>query len=428
MSRNRSSSLSIPCRWPSPACGRTAACSVSSTTQTQRSKRRARAFPNSDTAGLYYTDPVYTQEYILVGRDGAYVPKKDAIATPSLQPSFIDAVRQQFPDWTVLPTPDEQHALAAVSNGHTNLALSSVVSMQATRNLILYPNLVLVPSENRILIGTSLAISSREPRLLQSVFNKALLRLDPQEKELILLKNEIRTPPHFSLSYFVTFYPLQTGLLMGGILLLICLAIFLRTTLDRRRIAAAQHAALEAYKYKSQTDPLTGLYNKTATRELIEHYLLEPPAPGHCHAFFMMDLDHFKAANDLCGHDFGDEILISFAKSLHTIVRDRDLIGRFGGDEFVIFLKNCTRDAIPRIAGDINRAATLVDERSRMTNPAAQAHPERPLITVSIGIAIAASTHETYEEIFRKADHAVYRVKENGRGDRAIYGDGEGQH
>lgn len=196
----------------------------------------------------------------------------------------------------------------------------------------------------------------------------------------------------------------------------------------RRRIAAAQHAALEAYKYKSQTDPLTGLYNKTATRELIEHYLLEPPAPGHCHAFFMMDLDHFKAANDLCGHDFGDEILISFAKSLHTIVRDRDLIGRFGGDEFVIFLKNCTRDAIPRIAGDINRAATLVDERSRMTNPAAQAHPERPLITVSIGIAIAASTHETYEEIFRKADHAVYRVKENGRGDWAIYGDGEGQH
>ncbi len=96
--------------------------------------------PNSDTTGLYYTDPIYTQEYILVGRDGAYVPKKGAIATPSLQPSFIDAVRQRFPDWTVLPTPDEQHALAAVSNGRTNLALSSVVSMQATRNLILYPH------------------------------------------------------------------------------------------------------------------------------------------------------------------------------------------------------------------------------------------------------------------------------------------------
>lgn len=322
--------------------------------------------PNSDTTGLYYTDPVYTQEYILVGRDGAYVPKKGAIATPNLQPSFLDAVRQQFPDWTVLPTPDEQHALAAVSNGRTNLALSSVVSMQATRNLILYPNLVLVPSPSRILIGTSLAISSRQPRLLQSVFNKALLRLDPQEKERILLKNEIRTPPHFSLSYFVTFYPLQTGLAIGGLLLLFCLALFLRTTFDRRRIAAAQHAALEAYKYK---------------------------------------------------------ILISFAKSLRTIVRDRDLIGRFGGDEFVIFLKNCTREAIPRIAGDVNRAATLVDERSRMTNPAAQAHPERPLITVSIGIAIPASTKESYEEIFRRADHAVYSVKENGRGDWAIYGE-----
>ena len=295
--------------------------------------------------------------------------------------------------------------------------------MQATRNLMLYPNLVLVPSLNKIQIGTSLAIARHEPRLLQSILNKALLRLDPQAQQRILLKHEIHTPPHFSLAYFLAFYPLQTGLLLGGFFLSIALIFFLREIILRRRREAAARAALENYKYQSQTDPLTGLYNKAAMRQMIEHYLLEPPAPGHCHAFFMCDLDHFKAANDICGHSFGDTILIGFAESLRTIVRSRDLIGRFGGDEFVVFLKNGTQNAIPRIAGDINRAATLVDERSRMTNPAAQAHPERPLITVSIGIAIAASTHETYEEIFRKADHAVYSVKENGRGNWAIYGE-----
>ncbi|MDY6268025.1 MAG: GGDEF domain-containing protein [Selenomonadaceae bacterium] len=377
----------------------------------------------SDTTGLYYTDPIYTQEYILVGRDGAVLPKKGAIATPVLQPSFLEAVRQQFPGWTVLPTPDEQHALAAVSNGHTNLALSSVISMQATRNLILYPNLVLVPSQNRVLIGTSVAISANEPRLLQSVFNKALLRLAPQEKESILLKHEIRTPPHFSLNYFLAFYPLQTGLAIGGVLLLLFGAFFLRSLMERRRLAAAQRAALENYKYQSEIDPLTGLYNKAAMRQMIGHFLLEPPAPGHCHAFFMMDLDHFKAANDLCGHSFGDEVLIGFAESLRTIVRSRDLIGRFGGDEFVLFLKNITRSAIPRIAADVNRAATTVDERERTTNAEAQKHPERPLITVSVGIAIAEGTHESYEEIFRKADQAVYYVKNNGRGFWTIYGE-----
>lgn len=293
--------------------------------------------------------------------------------------------------------------------------------MQATRNLMLYPNLVLVPSLNKIQIGTSLAIARHEPRLLQSILNKALLRLDPQEQQRILLKHEIHTPPHFSLAYFLAFYPLQTGLLLGGFFLSIALIFFLREIILRRRREAAARAALENYKYQSQTDPLTGLYNKAAMRQMIEHYLLEPPAPGQCHAFFMCDLDHFKAANDICGHSFGDTILIGFAESLRTIVRSRDLIGRFGGDEFVVFLKNGTPNAIPRIAEAIGRAATLVDERERTANPEAQRHPERPLITVSIGVAVAEGTSERYDAVFHKADTALYHVKANGRGAWRMY-------
>ena len=379
---------------------------------------------NSRAADFYFTDPLFDEEYILVGRNDAYVPKVGILALPVTQPSFVDAVQQKFPEWTILPTPDEQHALAAVSNGRADLALSSIISMQATRNLMLYPNLVLVPSLSDITIGTSLAIARHEPRLLQSIFNKAMMCLDPQKKEQILLKHETRTPPHFSLNYFLAFYPLQTGLLLGTILLLFAIGFFLREMLDRRRREAAERAALENYKYQSEIDPLTGLYNKAAMQQLVEHYLLEPPAPGHCHAFFICDLDHFKAANDICGHSFGDVILISFAESLRAIVRSRDLIGRFGGDEFVLFLKNGTKGAIPRITENINRAATLIDERERVSNPAAQKHPERPLITVSIGVAITSDTSETYDEIFHKADQALYAVKEHGRDGWRLYEEG----
>ena len=376
---------------------------------------------SSRTSDFFFTNLLYEEDYILVGRTDATVPRVGTIAVPMTQTGFLEAVRQRFPGWNILPSTDEQHALAAVSNARADLALSSIVSMQATRNLMLYPNLVLVPSLNKIQIGTSLAIARHEPRLLQSILNKALLRLDPQEQQRILLKHEIHTPPHFSLAYFLAFYPLQTGLLLGGFFLSIALIFFLREIILRRRREAAARAALENYKYQSQTDPLTGLYNKAAMRQMIEHYLLEPPAPGHCHAFFMCDLDHFKAANDTCGHSFGDTILIGFAESLRTIVRSRELIGRFGGDEFVVFLKNGTPNAIPRIAEAIGRAATLVDERERTSNPEAQQHPERPLITVSIGVAVAEGTSEPYDAVFHKADTALYHVKANGRGAWRMY-------
>ena len=375
----------------------------------------------SRTSEFFFTDPLYEEEYILVGRNNAAVPKVGSIAVPFTQTGLLEAVQQHFPGWNVLPTADEQHALAAVSNGRTDLALSSVVSMQATRNLMLYPNLVLVPSLNKIQIGTNLAIARHEPRLLQAIFNKAMMRLDPQERQRIILKHEIRTPPHFSLTYFLAFYPLQTGLFLGVILLAFFLFFFVREVTHHRRRDILERAALENYKYQSQTDPLTGLYNKAAMRDMIAHGLLEPPAPGRCHAFFMCDLDHFKAANDLCGHSFGDDILIGFAESLRSIVRSRDLIGRFGGDEFVVFLKSGTDAAVPRIAKAIGRAAMLVDERLRTTNPEAQKHPERPLITVSIGVAIAASTRENYDTIFHQADTALYYVKEHGRGTWKLY-------
>ena len=106
---------------------------------------------------------------------------------------------------------------------------------------------------------------------------------------------------------------------------------------------------------------------------------------------------------------------------MRTIVRSRELIGRFGGDEFVVFLKNGTPNAIPRIAEAIGRAATLVDERERTSNPEAQQHPERPLITVSIGVAVATDTSEPYDAVFHEADTALYRRKANGRGAWRMY-------
>ncbi len=222
-----------------------------------------------------------------------------------------------------------------------------------------------------------------------SVLNKAILRLDPQEKEQLLLKYELSQPQRFSFAYIFAFYPIQT--LIGATVIVVLLILWRKERHRRRRI--------------------------------VTEFLAEAPAPGKCHAFFICDLDHFKDANDLCGHAFGDEILQGFAQGLRKLVRSCDLLGRFGGDEFVLFLPNAERQMLGELASLINVMAHRIDERKRATDPAVAAHPERPVLSVSIGIAVAEGATSDYEKLFRQADYALYDVKENGRNGYHIYGE-----
>ena len=89
----------------------------------------------------------------------------------------------------------------------------------------------------------------------------------------------------------------------------------------------------------SRLDPLTKLYNKGAAETLIRSQL-EASSPDACHAFIIIDLDHFKKINDLHGHACGDKVLKETAKRIQQHFRSDDIIGRIGGDEFIAFIKN----------------------------------------------------------------------------------------
>ena len=123
-----------------------------------------------------------------------------------------------------------------------------------------------------------------------------------------------------------------------------------------------------------------------------------------------MDLDHFKEANDTQGHQYGDDILKDFAHALIRLTRHRDIVGRFGGDEFVLYLRNIPEAAIPPLA-------------QRLLNAAHQLDPvQKPPLSASIGIALIDRAGLTYDEIFYQADKALYAVKEGGRDGYKIYG------
>lgn len=371
----------------------------------------------SDTTDAYYTMPLFSQAFVLISRRDTEPPERGRLAIAAVQPALRHAIAQEMPGWQLDETNDDQHALSAVTYRRADLALCPLDALQATRLLILHPELT--PSQKQITIRTSLCVSAHQPRLLQAILNKTILRLDPQVKSRILLRHETNAPRKVSLSYLLSFYPLQIGLLLGLFLLLIAIIIFMQKIIQRRALEAQQRSAIATYRYQAETDALTGVYNKAAIESLIRKHLLVPPAPGRCHALIIADLDHFKEANDSCGHQFGDALLAAFAAGLRAIVRTQDLVGRFGGDEFLLLLVNAPRASLPTVATRINDAARRVDQETSARD-AAWSAAQRPPLSASIGIAVTVQATTDYDQLFAAADRALYHVKQHGRTGWAI--------
>jgi diguanylate cyclase (GGDEF)-like protein len=167
-------------------------------------------------------------------------------------------------------------------------------------------------------------------------------------------------------------------------------------------------SARDAYQMESELDKLTKLYNKSTTENIgrmkIKNFN-DIPNNDTFMALFIIDLDHFKEANDTYGHQFGDKVLVEFSKNLRKKFRPNDCIGRFGGDEFVVMIDNLpTMEIVIRKAKEINQVALelVVDGMN-------------PGVTASIGIAIIPQDGTDYETVFKAADSALYYVKKHGR-------------
>lgn len=167
-------------------------------------------------------------------------------------------------------------------------------------------------------------------------------------------------------------------------------------------------SARDAYQMEAEIDTLTKLYNKSTTEQVGKIKLKtfsDIKDNDTLMAFYIIDLDHFKEANDTYGHQFGDKVLMEFSKNLRKKFRPNDCIGRFGGDEFVVIIDNLpAMEIITRKARDIKNVALDLEVDGR---PAG--------ITASIGIAIVPQDGLDYETVFKAADEALYYVKANGR-------------
>ena len=155
-------------------------------------------------------------------------------------------------------------------------------------------------------------------------------------------------------------------------------------------------------------DSLTQIPNRHSFYNRAKALLQQADHAGSTVCFLMLDIDFFKIINDSYGHPQGDQVLIACARTIEKTIRDKDLLGRLGGEEFAVVLPDTSLEEAQVIA---ERIRARIADLSFHTAP----HTQRFHTTISIGISSSAETLYAYELLYKHADLALYQAKQSGR-------------
>lgn len=164
------------------------------------------------------------------------------------------------------------------------------------------------------------------------------------------------------------------------------------------------------YNSKSNLDPLTGLYNKAAIKEIATDAISDPT---QIITYIMLDLDHFKEVNDTYGHMFGDEVILNVARIIKEIVGKKGYVGRVGGDEFFVVLKN--------IGSELEDLRPVLRAIRTQVEWAYKGKLGSIKLTTSIGCANYPKDATNYDDLFKLADRCLYIAKAKGRNRFIMY-------
>lgn len=179
----------------------------------------------------------------------------------------------------------------------------------------------------------------------------------------------------------------------------------------KSRILFLHHTLADIHYQASErlanTDALTGLSNRRAFEHIANHYIQQNKLSPEPMALLVFDVDFFKNINDSYGHDFGDQVLQHIAEVAYNFTRARDVLARFGGEEFIILLPNTELKDAYRIA---ERLRVAIEQSNVYLS-----HAKFINFTISIGIAEIRPECRELRQVFSQADAALYNAKKRGR-------------
>lgn len=181
---------------------------------------------------------------------------------------------------------------------------------------------------------------------------------------------------------------------------------------ERVALAISNLRLRETLRMQSIRDPLTNLYNRRYMDETMHRELSRASRRGHPIGIIMMDIDHFKTFNDSYGHEAGDIILQTLGAYLLMNVRNEDSVCRYGGEEFIVIMPECTLEETVQRAHELCKGAEALTISYRGTLLGG--------LTLSSGVAAYPRNGATFAELLQACDRALYRAKQMGRNQIAI--------
>jgi len=301
--------------------------------------------------------------------------------------SITEQLKMAYPNLTIIEVGSIKEGLSMVERGELYgyidnlMVISSYIQKEHTGQLKV--SMRLEDSKVQLGVGTR----NDEP-LLNSIFEKLVMNTDEADMQDIYNRwvSTVEEVPWIDNEMMM-----KIGILFGLII-----AAFLW-----------RHYIINRYNRKllklSVTDKLTGLYNrqKTDQRLMEEEKKVSRYRNHHC-AIMMIDVDYFKKINDTMGHQIGDEILIEIATLMKNNFRQSDIIGRWGGEEFMVILPHTTSDEAKEVAESFRKKVETHHYRGDLN------------VTVSIGVG-ELSHNESIHECVAQIDQALYEAKAGGR-------------
>ncbi len=330
----------------------------------------------------------------------AGIPDLDRLKTGMVTSSNIfEKVMSKYPKLNYIPADNIEDCLEQVSSGRLDAA---VLSLPMASYYIRKKGLanLKVAGHTGIKEDLRIAVPKDGGSPLHSILSKAVRSLTLQELETIdnkWISIEMAHQVDYTLLWQIA----------GGAGFILIMVILWNRKLARlnREVASANKKLRDKTReleYISTRDSLTNLYNRRHIEEAFETERLRALRYKHDLALIILDIDYFKAINDTYGHQVGDGVLRTFANRLKTNIRATDILGRWGGEEFII------------VCPEINRHNAVLMARGLCRKIGQTPFDTAGTQTASFGVT-ALKTGDDIQAMVSRADHALYQAKSNGR-------------
>lgn len=282
---------------------------------------------------------------------------------------------------------------------------SYTISSYITNNY--FSNLVVISNSDSIPI--SLTLSNESDEILFNILNKVISSFDDTTIENLMYSNITNIKHNISIKdLFLSNLSLCISIILI-VVLIIAFLIGISIKLKFNNLKKTKELLI----LKSQSDPLTEIYNRSTAKELINNYFEFFNNQYYC--FIILDIDYFKQINDTFGHKIGDKVLIEFSNLLKQFFNsDNILLSRLGGDEFIVFIKDLKKDNyLEFIKQNLSDLCKLMNKEFTFDENTQK-------ISISIG-AYINNKKSSFNKLYERSDELLYKVKDNGRNNFEIH-------